>query len=109
MAGALTIYIEMYFERPKIEFGYDIILMKSFCKGGILPTSNKNVPKKLGFTNKSTIILASHMSSALHNDPQYPKYAHLHRGVNAQSFNRIRITLRCSLLFLSCLDNVGHV
>lgn len=48
LAEALTIYIEMYFEKLKIGFGYDIILMKSFCKGEIPPASNKNVLKKLG-------------------------------------------------------------
>lgn len=82
MARTLTIYIEKYFERLKIGLGYDIILMESFYKRRILPTLDKNVLKKLGFTNKSSFALTSHTSTALHNDLQHPKYAHLYIGVN---------------------------
>lgn len=55
MSESLTISIEIYFERLKNEFGYEIVLVQSFCTGGILPAVKKNVLKELGFTNTSSL------------------------------------------------------
>jgi len=52
LSGALTIYIETCFEGLKFGFRHDIVLVKSFCTGGILLTLNQNVLKKLTFTKK---------------------------------------------------------
>lgn len=43
--GALNIYVEMLLETLTIGFGYYIILIKSFGKGAIFPTSSKEHTK----------------------------------------------------------------
>lgn len=48
LAGALNIYTEMHLETLKIWFGYDIILIKSFGKGAIFPTSSKECAEEDG-------------------------------------------------------------